>query len=311
MTGKALNSLIKPPLLIVSHDAGGAEVLAAWCRVHLDMHHAHFCIAGPALSRFQPWLSPTNQITLAQLDLRQYATVLTSTSSAEVTLERSVIQQAQAYPCTVISFIDHWTNYLERFMVNDRHYFPDYIVTSDAYAEKQMRQLLANTKSGLTAPNTPRPAILREPNEYLIQQQQRITAIENSLGFMPDAPQRILYVTEPAEHDVSALAAFLADLPQLVQVTQGKNYQLRIRLHPKENPEKYRHLFTHASSNIAFSSGTTLAEDIAWAQSVVGLQTMAMVVALAAQRQVFSSLPAEVERSQLPQEGIRQLYCGS
>jgi len=51
----------------------------------------------------------------------------------------------------------------------------------------------------------------------------------------------------------------------------------------------------------------TLAEDVAWADVVVGNDSMALVVALAARRRVVSVLPKREELT-IPYPGIRRLY---
>ena len=63
-----------------------------------------------------------------------------------------------------------------------------------------------------------------------------------------------------------------------------------------------------AEFGVAASARTTLAEDIAWADTVAGCDTMAMVVALAAGRRVISVIPPGGRPLTLPFGEIERLY---
>ena len=63
------------------------------------------------------------------------------------------------------------------------------------------------------------------------------------------------------------------------------------------------------STGWTLSEGRTLAEDFAWADTVVGCDTMAMVVALAAGRRVVSAIPAGGRPLSLPFAEIERLFA--
>jgi hypothetical protein len=83
-----------------------------------------------------------------------------------------------------------------------------------------------------------------------------------------------------------------------------------IRAHPSEDAGKYRGLATEyePTARVEFSRGTTLLQDIARAETVVGCESMAMAVALAAGKRVFTSIPPNAKQGcRLPQAGILPL----
>ena len=83
-----------------------------------------------------------------------------------------------------------------------------------------------------------------------------------------------------------------------------------VRPHPAEPSSKYTAVIQkHQNAlSIAESSGRTLAEDCAWADWVVGCDTLAMVIAVHAGRRVFSCIPKGGRQLSLPYPEIIQLF---
>jgi hypothetical protein len=84
---------------------------------------------------------------------------------------------------------------------------------------------------------------------------------------------------------------------------------LRLRTHPAEPPDKYAAEI--AEFGLELSAGRSLAQDLAWADTVVGCDTMAMAVALAAGRRVISVIPPGGRPLSLPFEGIERMFVAS
>jgi hypothetical protein len=76
---------------------------------------------------------------------------------------------------------------------------------------------------------------------------------------------------------------------------------ITLRPHPSDPPDKYNDwLKAHSSLDIALDSQNGLNEAISQARWVVGAETFAMVVASAAGRKTYSSLPPWAKRCSLP-----------
>jgi hypothetical protein len=84
---------------------------------------------------------------------------------------------------------------------------------------------------------------------------------------------------------------------------------LRLRPHPSDPPGKYLDWIAarRADLPVELDASPTLAAAISGARWVAGCESYALVVALAAGREVFGTLPPWAPPCRLPQAGIRQL----
>lgn len=298
-------------LLVVAHDAGGAELVSAWLRRHLDEWDAGLVLAGPAETVFARKLDAQ----LPRLDdlppLDGVSFVLCG-SSATAAIERRAVRAARAARVRCAVWLDHWANYRMRFIANGDLVLPDEVWVADEYAAK-----IASTE-------LPGADIRLQGNPYLEDFAAQVRALEaaDSGGDRDaNAVERILYVTEPislaaeratgsprgwsyTEFDV--LGRYLGHLAR----RDGARVELRVRTHPSEPIEKYDALLgAEAGSLVEHSiSGTSLGEDVAWADTVVGLDTMALVAALAAHRRVISLLPHGATGASLPHPQIERPF---
>jgi hypothetical protein len=110
-------------------------------------------------------------------------------------------------------------------------------------------------------------------------------------------------VNDPRAGEFQALDYFVSNLKKV----SCKNVKIRIRPHPSDIGEKYRSWVNKQTIEIEISEDSSLAEDICWSDIVVGCQSYALVIALAAQKRVFSSLPPSASELVLPFPEIRQL----
>jgi hypothetical protein len=128
-------------------------------------------------------------------------------------------------------------------------------------------------------------------------------------------PTQLLYVLEPMRTDwgrgtpgeFQALDHFIA---HRLTATQGAQVPIRLRLHPSEAVGKYDAWIAaqrSAGIDVALDAHATLAEAIGASGWVVGCESFALVVALAAGRRVWTSLPPWAPPCRLPQYGITPL----
>jgi hypothetical protein len=285
-------------LLVVCHDAGGAEIVSSWLRRQGDEHDATLLLDGPARAIFAAKV-PYAPRAQASPELNEFDLVLCGSSGA-ADLERRAVRAARDAGVRSAVWLDHWTNYAARFDL-----LPDEVWVTDEHAARLAEEAL------------PGAAVRIMGNPYLQDAAAEIRALT---GPRDPAGERVLYVTEPTsvaaaaatgdprgwgydEHE--ALAGFLehlaADPPAAV----------RLRTHPAEAPGKYDAELAGFAARlpIGVSPGTSLAEDCAWADTVTGCETMAMAVALAAGRCVVCVIPPAGRPPVLPFEGIERLYA--
>lgn len=284
------------PLAVVAHDAGAANHILAWLNAAGPAAPPlRPCLAGPALALWQQGgRGPV--LPLAEA-LDGAASLLSGTGWAS-DLEHEARRAARARGLRSAAVIDHWTNYPQRFERGGERVLPDEVWVADADA------------AGLARASFPGLPVRQQPNLYL---QAQAAAVRRAERPLPPVPARVLYVLEPIRDawgalpqpgEFAALDYFAASLAALG--LDGAS--IRLRPHPSDPAQKYAAwLERHAALDVALDGHATLAEALAWADTVAGCQTYAMVVALAAGRRVLSTVPPWAPPCVLPQAGIERL----
>ena len=289
-------------IAIISHDAGGAEILSSYVRQQgID---SFYVLEGPARKIFERKLGPIETTPLEEA-IRQSASIICGTSW-QSDIELNAIKLARSQGKRSVAFLDHWVNYHDRFVRADRLILPDEIWVGDAMAEKIAKEIF----SSLT--------VTIVDNPYVQDIREELAAIETPR--LPDPDHiSILYVCEPvSEHallrhgdahfwgyvEEDALRYFLSNSYAL-----GKPIErILIRPHPSERPEKYSWAQHEFSLHIEMGGTRTLLEEVVESDWVVGCESMAMVVALLAEKKVISCIPPGGRPCVLPHTEIASLH---
>jgi hypothetical protein len=284
---------------IISHDAGGAEILASYVSQHEII--CRFVLEGPAVHVFRRRLGAVEICSLD--DALSVCDEILCGTSWQSDLEWRAIEQAQRAGKRAVAFLDHWMNYPERFLRNEVQHLPDELWVGDVETESLARE------------HFPHLPIRLEPNPYFIDIRCQIA----ELGVRKDPPARkgkaVLYVSENiAEHgrvvhgnerylgytEFDAIEYFLQHIDVLGEVIE----RVVIRPHPSDANGKYDYLANEYSGIVQFSDGKPLLNEVAEADIVVGSQSTAMVVGLLAHKKVISCIPPGGSDCNLPQEQI-------
>lgn len=288
-------------IAVISHDAGGAEILSSYVRQQgMD---TLYVLEGPARKIFERKLGTIEARPLEEA-IRQSASVLCGTSW-QSDIEFNAIKLARSLGKRSIAFLDHWVNYRDRFIRSGETILPDEIWVGDAMAEAMAKEIF---------PNLP---VTLVDNPYIQDLRQDLTAIQTYRLPFPDSIS-ILYVCEPvSEHalmrhgnthfwgyvEEEALRYFLSNSSAL-----GKPIErILIRPHPSERAEKYSWAQREFDLPIEMAGARTLLEEIADSDFVVGCESMAMVVALLAGKKVVSCIPPGGRACVLPHTEIISL----
>lgn len=286
-------------LAIVSHDAGGAEILSSFL-----LHNPQKCylvLEGPAISIFERKLGVC---ILSALDvaIRECSWVLCG-SSWQSNLEKQAIIKARLCDKKVITFLDHWVNYIERFQIDGKQIFPDEVWVGDDYAKVIAHQVFPTIKVNLMT------------NFYLQDVACELRIVQQKINVNHSS---VLYVCEPIrEHafieygderywgytEEEALLFFLNNLAALKTPIAS----VVVRPHPSEKIDKYCWVKNCAGIVIETNSTKSLIDQVCAAAIVVGCNSMAMVVALLAGKRVISSIPYGGKGCSLPQSNIEHL----
>jgi len=292
--------------LVVCHDAGGAEVVSSWAK-RQSRARFDFVLEGPARKVFERKLGSLEILPWDPFDLknRKFEKVITGTSWSS-DLEKRAIVWSVAEGIKTETFLDHWINYRHRFDVKGTLVLPDKLYVYDEFAKLTAERELNHRHIEIIG------------NPYWDDMMIEIGVREKlQVAKDPVHPTRILYVTQPIQ-DVSkiygsygyteftALDAFL----DWLEKEHSSAGELRLRPHPAEGIQKYRDFFSTRPTkfSVTYSEGRELPEDIAWADWVVGCDTMAMVIGLKAKRRVLCSIPKGGKALGIPYPEITRLF---
>lgn len=305
---------IKKPasFCIVSHDAGGAEIISAWIKRNTQ-HHYDYLLAGPALNIFNHKLNlnvkaKNAESFLEMIRQNQYDFLLTGTSW-DSQLELNCLSIAKQHGLQSISFLDHWSEYNSRFKLSDGHVYPDEIWVADDYAGALAKKFFRDI------------SIQTMGNPYLDQIKLEYDALCTPKR-KETKKYNIVFLSEP----ISALAKKFYDdenyyganeiecLSQFIAIAREKfsfPVDLTIRPHPSENRQKYIPFLEHSSENfrIGLSSNPHLLQDLIGVNWVVGFDSMALVIALRCEKRVSSCLPKQSKFRTLPFDEIDYVFA--
>ncbi len=281
---------------MVSHDAGGAEILSSFVR--RQRLRPLFVLDGPAQKVFERKLD--NVATASLSDAFAQADMLLCSTSWQSDLEFEAIELSRSQGIPSVAFLDHWVTYRERVSRSGRFSPPDQIWVGDSSAEKIAREIF---------PHCP---VHLEENPYFLDIKEELAGLEPVAGGHGLA---VLYVCEPIkEHaklrygnerhwgyvEEDALRYFLSNLSVLGREVR----EIRIRPHPSEPAGKYAWAVDEFSLPIIKGGSNPLLTEIAACDVVVGCESMAMVIGLLAGKRVISCIPPNGRGCVLPQHEI-------
>ena len=283
---------------IVSHDAGGAEILSHWLKNKKCFFST--VLKGPAINIFK---NNGIEITNYQLieGIEKSNIVITGTSW-QSNLEKEAIFLSKKMGKYTISILDHWVNYKERFTYKEHLNLPDEIWVTDKYAFSLANNLFKKT------------IIKKKLNYYLLSIKKEIENKESKKRKISknyfNSNLKGLYLAENiSEHALmytgdengfgytehQSLKFLLDNIKNLKLNIKD----LKIRPHPSENADKYEWCKTN-SLIYEISNEKKLIDDILESEVIFGCESMAMVVGLLAKKKVVSCIPNPNMRCNLP-----------
>jgi len=295
-------------ILVVAHDAGGAEVLSHFIKNELDLEHLTFLLSGPAVNIFQKNLGKLNFANKLELELRSSQTLLTATSW-ESDIEYVAINLADKSQIETYTMLDHWVNYKSRFIRNNIETLPSNIIVLDEHAKSLAKE------------TWPDKNIIEIPNYYLIDQLYKYTQKMGAKSGRVD-DSTILYLWDPSfkhktklelENEVAnhydfyderdAFSLFLSKITYI----PGNPLKIRVRFHPSMTKDDKEKACNYIGIKFEISTAE-LTDDLLESTSVVGCNSMAMAIALKVGKKVFSSLPNSNYPVMIPFKEITLLH---
>lgn len=294
----------KPVVVVVCHDAGGAEVLSAlvaankqkceWYVIGKNASPAQAIFLRKGLDGF--WTTMEDVSSVSEIMRRISPDYLFHSTGWQVRIEKAFLEWAKEYEIISVAFLEHWVNYKERFGYPDKDWennLPDWIAVGD--------QPALELAQSLSLPN------LIYVKNYYFDEIRQYRTIFSSDSYKSVYSDLCLFVSEPISEgayklygdkeywEFSEIAAIKSILERfdLMKKKFGIK-QFAIRLHPSENTSKYHSLLVNYSEILRIRSAyeNPLTEDIASARLVLGFTSMALFNAYLMGKPVISFIPS-------------------
>ena len=293
-------------IALFAHDAGGAEILLELLKASMSLGEFRiFCLADSPCNKLMKakklqhlWseIAPEKSDIEAKLASFNPSIVLYGTGWQNH-LEYHFLNYAKAHTLLNIAFLDHWTNYRERFGYPEKNWennLPSFIAAHDQASFDKAQSL------GL-------PNIIAIKNYALLAQlKDAQTVLANT-----KKTDTLLFLSEPtakvAERSFGNAYGWgfsekevFEDILANQEKFGCKN--ILIRLHPSDTPETYQAI----DPNATFSHATLL-EDIASANVIIGIDTVALYTAYLLGKNVISYIPSSKRECLVPLPKANQL----
>ena len=296
--------MIRDNAILVSHDAGGAELLSLWAKDNLKNVVA--ILDGPALAIFKRNLQTAKVLPFNEAMSLPYP-VITGTSW-QSDLEKQAINYALAnnkYCCTVL---DHWVNYKERFEYKGLQLEPNELWCFDKYALEICQKVFPNISkklyknpyfsaikvelesiSGISKPSSTKQLDILYLSESIDKHSQALYGNSNQLcGYSERDAFNFLF---------SCLPTLFSDIGSLT-----------VRPHPSQTCSDLIWMNSYAHSyNFLISNESSLCEQILCHDVIIGLESMALIVGIIAGKPVFSAIPPNFKKCSIPYSEISHL----
>ncbi|MEK7084430.1 MAG: hypothetical protein AAB932_04310 [Patescibacteria group bacterium] len=279
----------KNHILVVCHDAGAGQMISAYVKKHKARYRVYCLVSGPAKKIFARKGLSRRMVPesrgLKLLDEGTVSMVLCGTSWVSL-LERHVIHRARAAGVKSAVYLDHWTNYRERFGHPRRSWrmnIPNELWVGDKHAFKLAKQHFKSRTVKLV------------PNAYFQEVKAEYRAMRHNAN-----ARDILFISEPTmlAHKTFYEAGYEYDetdiLKRILDYLSKKNVQNTIIIcyHPAEKRDKYSALLARYGRKLHFrKQDKNILKDFARAKLVIGRRSMALALAALCGRRVVSYIP--------------------
>ncbi len=287
-------------VLIVSHDAGGAEIVSAYVNKFKDEYNFKCLVLGPAADIFKRkkiknLLNKGEAIKL--LDEDEFDLVLVGTSWGSP-IELEMIKEAKKRGVKSVAYLEHWVNYRERFGYPQKNWqanLPGEIWVGDKYALRLARKLFKTVPVKLAA-----NLYFQEIKDRYKKISQKTKGEKNLILFMSE-PIAGAVVNSFGRKMVLKFSEFeiLEALLKYLSERKMKD-RLVICYHPSEKRDKYDFLLARYKNIKAGRQSDEILDDMARASLVIGMMGMILVVAYLCGKKVISFIPDKKVKYPLP-----------
>jgi len=261
---------------IASNDAGGAELLSEY--VVRNKNKYIFFLTGPAKKIFKKKIKNL-KISNFKNSLNKLDKVISSTGWATKN-EINIIRECKKKEIKVCAYLDHWVNYKQRFIVDNKLILPDEIWVSDSLAFKIAKKEFKKKIK------------IKKIKNYFFEKAKNFFNKKNKL--INSNKKKVLYLCEPIDDHKKKNFYTEKKCISLFFDTLGKFKKIKnitFRPHPYESNKKYNWVKNSKKYNIKICKKNNIFSEISKNDIVVGCNTVALYLAILAKKRVYTSVP--------------------
>ncbi len=246
-----------------------------------------FLCTGPARSIFQSVLGDIPLVDSLQTGMERCEQIVTSTGW-QTALEVTAISRALKAGIPVVSILDHWVNYRERFQIHTSLFIPEELWVVDDVALALAMSIFGDESRIVQAEDLHTLELRAEVEVHRRATPREVDA--TALFLSDDVSGFALSLTGDAQGFGFDQGDSLRDVANWVQCNALAS-RLLVRPHPAEEHDALARVARQLSLAARMSTNS-LAEDLAAVDVVVGLSTAALYAASQCDLKVFSCVPA-------------------
>jgi hypothetical protein len=263
---------------VFSRDPGGAEILSTWLLSYKGNYKV--CLKGPAINIFTKKIKKLKNYSFNNV-LNSSNKIITS-SGWPSKHEINAIIQAKKYKKYVITILDHWANYRERFIKNKKLYLPNEIWVFNKRSLEIAKNLFRK-----------KVIIVKKKNFYLRKIIKEIKFLKKKIK----NKDNILYLTTPNVNKKFSDLNFFKIFIENLYLFKKNNFKIIFRLHPLDNIKKYLEYINQIKEkyNIEISKNS-IEFDIARSNCVFGINSTAQTISVLANIRTINIYPESLPK---------------
>ncbi len=298
MLPSPLNTEIES-LIVVSCEAGGAQILSSLIKNRKFYKKVSFYLQGPAIQIFKAKLGNIDVLSdlsiIESLGKKDFVLV---GRSLMCDIEKEATKKANKFHIPNGVFLDHWVNFDSFYMPTAiknkkdelQYYMPMHVFVGDDYAYDIAEKLYGDI-------------VILESNEYFKDIAKQAAALHINAK-----ADYLLFITDPLSIDNKILNNnikvfgfdeydVLRDIFEYMDVAGGRRIQkVVVRPHPNHSEDELRrNIFNKINIpddiELIVDKGTDLIEQMMSAAVIVGIESVALVIAKMIHRPTYSYVP--------------------
>ena len=287
-----LQRLGSKPILVIAHDAGGAEIIAAYIRESGEIKRFRVYAAGPAVKIFRREKIPTLSIaddrtTIARIVTKHANTAFVLLGSGWMTkIESCALSESKKLGLKTVVYLESWSNYRERFG------FP-----ADGWKECLPNEIWVGDRPALAIAKKyfPKTKVRFMRNQYFAHIQERFREGKRQ------AQCSTLFLSDAVPGMENVFGEFLAHLP-----FRKTPHHILLRFHPADDRTRYNALIAKYKKTavIKLSKEKDIVRDFLSARVVIGTETVAMVLSVLCGIRTISIALLGIRKAPLPFDEI-------